>query len=88
MFSLILIAALGFQADDEAARTKEGLEAFQSFLKKTYPEKKWQQGPSRLDSPALKAAYPGQRLYFVYSTPPLPPGGEHQIHPRCPSPPR
>src|SRR5579872_4687837 len=79
----LLAAALGLTpglatraADDdtEAARGKEGLAAFRAYLKKQYPDKKWQAGPSRLDSPALRAAYGGQRFYFVFSRPPLPPG--------------
>jgi len=61
-------------ADDEAARTKEGLDAFQAYLKKEHPDKKWQQEPTRLDSAALRTAYGNQRLYVVYSSPPLPPG--------------
>lgn len=61
-------------ADDETARSKEGLEAFRVYLQKEYPGKKWQAGPTRLDSPALRLAYRGQRLYFVHSSQPLPPG--------------
>lgn len=61
-------------ADDEAARTKDGLEAFRAYLKKEHPGKKWQAGPTRLDSPALRTAYGDGRLYFVHSSPPLPPG--------------
>lgn len=61
-------------ADDEAARTKAGLEAFRAYLKKEHPGKKWQAGPTRLDSPALRTAYGDRRLYFVHSSPPLPPG--------------
>lgn len=71
MSRLMLLPALllcGTPAGDE------GLDLFRTYLKKTFPDKKWQQGPSLLDSPALRTAYPGQRFYFVYSTPPLPPG--------------
>src|SRR5262245_4946784 len=66
------LAALA--GDDEAARTKQGLDAFRAYLKKEHPDKKWQQGPARLDSAALRAAYSEQRLYYVYASPPLPPG--------------
>jgi hypothetical protein len=58
-------------ADDEATRT---LEAFQAYLKKQYPDKKWQVGPTRLDCPPVRAAYGQQRFYYVFSAPPLPPG--------------
>ena len=70
----LVVCIAARSADDEAARTREGLDAFRAYLKKEYPDKKWQQGPSRLDSPALWAAYGGQRFYVVYSSPPLPPG--------------
>jgi hypothetical protein len=60
--------------DPEAARTQEGRDAFRAYLQREYPAKKGQAGPSRLDCPAVRAAYPGQRFYFVYSGPPLPPG--------------
>jgi hypothetical protein len=71
LFNLPAQSATG---DADAAGTREGLDAFRAYLKKTYPDKKWQQGPSRLDSPALRAAYRGQRFYYVYSSPPLTPG--------------
>lgn len=71
---VVCLAGRSADGDDEAARTREGLDAFRAYLKKEYPDKKWQQGPSRLDSPALRAAYGNQRFYVVYSSPPLPPG--------------
>jgi hypothetical protein len=62
-------------ADDEPSQMKEDLESFRAYLKKEHTVKKWQVGPVRLDSPALRTAYGKQRIYFVYSSPPLPPGG-------------
>jgi hypothetical protein len=62
-------------ADDEAERTIQGLELFQAYLKKEHPDKKWQKGPSRLEFPAIRMAYGDLRLYVVYSSPPLAPGG-------------
>ena len=59
---------------NEAGRTKEGLAAFRKYLGQKHPSKKWQTGPSRLDAPAVRAAYGTQRFYFVFSRPPLPPG--------------
>ena len=73
--ALLLLPGLAVLAgDDEAARSKQELDAFRAYLKKEYPDKKWQQGPTRLDSAALRAAYREQRFYYVYSSPPLPPG--------------
>jgi hypothetical protein len=54
-------------ATEDPARVK-------AYLAKTYPEKKWQVGPTRLDTPEIQQVFPGQRFYFVRSSPPLPPG--------------
>jgi hypothetical protein len=73
--ALLLVARLpALAGDDEAARTKQDLDALRAYLTREYPGKKWQHGPARLDSPALRAAYGGRRFYHVYSSPPLPPG--------------
>jgi len=48
--------------------------ALREYLAQAHPKKKWQAGPTLLDSPELHKAYPGLRFVFVYSSPPLPPG--------------
>jgi hypothetical protein len=68
---LLLLPALA-PADD--ARAKDGLSAFQAYLKDHYADKKWQTGPDQLDAPAIRAAYGKARFYYVFSAPPLPPG--------------
>src|SRR5690349_2224992 len=75
--ALALLLLPGFTAragEDKAAPTKQDLDAFRAYLEKEHPGKKWQRGPARLDSPALRAAYGDRRFSYVYSTPPLPPG--------------
>jgi hypothetical protein len=57
-----------------AKQTKMDLEALKDFLPKNYPKKKWQTGPTRLDTPELRQAYEKRRFYFVFSALPLPPG--------------
>jgi hypothetical protein len=67
-------ALIAIAENAEPARGKEGLDAFRAYLKKQYSDKKWQTGPSRLDSKAIQSAYGTQRFYFVFSRPPFPPG--------------
>jgi hypothetical protein len=72
MTLLVSVAFTGLvRADDPS---KEGMAAFKQYLEKNHKEKKWQTGPSRLDSKELQQAYPGQQFFYVYSAPPLPPG--------------
>ena len=53
----------------------KGLDAFKEFLKKAHAKKKWQIGPKQIMSDEFKKAFGGQQeFYFVFSTPPLPPG--------------
>lgn len=67
-----LAAAFGQPADD--AQAKKDQEAFTAYLTKNYPGKKWQTGPTRLDSDEVRAAYGKKRFWFVFSAPPVPPG--------------
>jgi hypothetical protein len=48
--------------------------AFKAYLAKQHPGKKWQQGPTRLDTPEIRKAYGKRKFYYVFSAPPLPPG--------------
>jgi hypothetical protein len=45
-----------------------------AYLGKKEPGRKWDSGPARIDSPALRATYPALRFYYVFSGGPLPPG--------------
>ncbi len=42
------------------------------WLLERYPQSKWQQGPTRLESRELAATYPNRQFWAVYSSPPLP----------------
>src|SRR5262245_57692038 len=55
-------------------QTREDLAAFKAYLEKNHPGKKWQTGPSRVDTPEVRRAYGKRRFYYVFSSPPLPPG--------------
>jgi hypothetical protein len=72
MNALAALLFLGVGAGDVQA--KQDLEAFRAFLKEAHVGKKWLEGPTRLDSPSIKAAYGDRRFYFVFSRPPLMPG--------------
>jgi hypothetical protein len=75
---MILAAAFAtpFTLADEPAGKAKSPEAaaLQDYLAKSHAKKKWQSGPTVLDTPELQKAYPGRRFVFVYSTTPLPPG--------------
>lgn len=60
--------------EGDATQAKADITVFQGYLKKNYPGKKWQVGPTALDSKEIRKAYEKQRFYFVFSSPPSPPG--------------
>src|SRR5215475_11105046 len=62
----------GGNAQDE--QIKSDITQFQSYLQVNKPGKKWQTGPSRIDSEEIRKAYGNLRFYYVYSSPPMPPG--------------
>ncbi len=51
-------------------RQKGDLAIFQDFLKEKYKDKKWQIGPSPIETPELKQAFPNLRFYYVFTAPP------------------
>jgi len=63
----LIVSAVGADEKTDAV-------AVNAWLVKEYPKKKWQTGPTRLDSAEVKKAYSGETIYFVFSAPPLPPG--------------
>jgi hypothetical protein len=69
-----MLAGPAYPQTEEIQKNVGDLLAFKKYLAKTYPEKKWQTGPSTLDSKEIRTAYPGLKLYYVFSAPPLPPG--------------
>jgi len=62
----------GQNAQDE--QTKADFAKFQSYLEENKPGKKWQTGPARMDSEEIRKAFGNARFYYVFSSPPLPPG--------------
>jgi hypothetical protein len=74
---LVLASGVNPAAPEKKAdpkQTRADVTAFNAYLAKNYPKKNWQTGPSRLDSAELRKAYGQRRYYFVFSSPPLPPG--------------
>lgn len=76
MKTLAVLALIALPTTVLAGDKKEqaGKTTLGAFLKKTHPDKTWQVGPMRLDTPEIKQAYPGKEAWFVHSSPPLPPG--------------
>ncbi|HEU0179040.1 MAG TPA: hypothetical protein VFV58_32650 [Blastocatellia bacterium] len=68
----VAMRTAGKNAQDEQIRAD--LTKFQSYLEVNKPGKKWQTGPARIDSEEIRKAYGRLRFYYVYSSPPLPPG--------------
>lgn len=67
--ALLMCAPFG-RADDDKA-----LKAVKDYFKAENPKKKWQTGPTEIKGEAVKKAYGEKtRFFFVFSTPPLPPG--------------
>jgi hypothetical protein len=58
-----------------ATKPADEIDQFKAYLGKNHKGAKWQTGPARVDSEATRTAFPGQRFYYVASSPPLPPGG-------------
>jgi hypothetical protein len=68
MRALIFVAALASVAHaDEVASVR-------AFLTQKHPGRRWDEGPTPIDSPAVRAVYPRLRFYRVSSHKPLPPG--------------
>src|SRR4051812_17914814 len=81
LFSLAAVMCFtvlpGVRADEPTPKDKKSAPeeaAFKEYLAKAHPKKKWQAGPTLVDSPELQKAYPGLRFVYVHSSPPLPPG--------------
>ncbi len=55
-------------------QTSRDTVSFLRHLADKHATQSWKDGPTRLDSPELRQAYPGFRFYFVSSPQPMPPG--------------
>ena len=69
-----LTVGRGADHDNAPNRIKEGLDAFQAYLTKEYPGKKYEIGPNSIDSAVLRAAYPQQQFCYVFTFLPWRPG--------------
>jgi hypothetical protein len=75
--ALFLAVGLTAPADEKKPAgdmAKADLDAFRAYLAKHYPGKKWQLGPTRIDTPEIRKAYGKRRFYYIFSAPPLPSG--------------
>jgi hypothetical protein len=69
----------GKSAQDE--KTMADFTKFRNYMEEFKPGKKWQTGPSLMDSAEIRQAYGNARFYYVYSSPPLPPGADlEELH--------
>ena len=70
----IATCTAGNNGQDEL--TRADLIKFQSYLEENKPGKKWQTGPARMDSEEIRKAFGKARFYYVFSSPPMPPGAD------------
>ena len=68
----IITNTAGNNAQNE--QIKADLIKLQNYMDEVKPGKKWQSGPTPMDSAEIRRAYSNARFYSVYSSPPLPPG--------------
>jgi hypothetical protein len=64
----------GKNAQDE--KTMADFTKFRNYMEEFKPGKKWQTGPAPMDSEEIRKAYEKQRFYYVFSSPPMPPGAD------------
>jgi len=64
----------GKNAQDE--KTMADFTKFRNYMEEFKPGKKWQTGPTPMDSAEIRQAFEKQRFYYVFSSPPLPPGAD------------
>jgi hypothetical protein len=64
----------GKNAENQQPQIAADLTRFRNYIEEVKPGKKWQSGPTLMDSEEIRKAYGQARFYSVYSSPPLPPG--------------
>ena len=62
--------------DAQAEQTAADLGRFRNYMEEFKPGKKWQTGPAPMDSEEIRKAFEKQRFYYVFSSPPMPPGAD------------
>jgi len=61
-------------AENQQTQIAADLTRFRNYMDEVKPGKKWQSGPTPMDSAEIRRAYGNARFYSVYSSPPMPPG--------------
>jgi hypothetical protein len=64
----------GKNAETQQTQIAADLTRFRNYMEEVKPGKKWQTGPTPMDSGEIRRAYGNARFYSVYSSPPMPPG--------------
>jgi hypothetical protein len=64
----------GKNAGNQQPQIAADLTRFRNYMEEVKPGKKWQSGPTPMDSEEIRRAYGKARFYSVYSSPPMPPG--------------
>jgi hypothetical protein len=64
----------GKNAGNQQTQTAADLTRFRNYMEEVKPGKKWQTGPTPMDSEEIRRAFGKARFYSVYSSPPMPPG--------------
>jgi hypothetical protein len=72
----IATCTAGQNVQDE--KTTADLTKLRNYIEEIMPGKKWQTGPTRIDSDEIRKAFEKQRFYYVFSSPPMPPGAPLQ----------
>ena len=74
LFTALSLAAA--KAEPVTDVPQSDLNSFQNFLTSSDLASRWDGPPKRIDSDAIRAAYPGQRFYFTWKSKPVPPGAQ------------
>jgi hypothetical protein len=64
----------GKNAENQQTQIAADLTRFRNYIEEVKPGKKWQTGPTPMDSEEIRRAFGNARFYSVYSSPPMPPG--------------
>jgi hypothetical protein len=74
---LAILYVVTAEAESPASNVPQSdLNSFQSFLNSAELASHWDGPPQRIDSDAIRAAYPDQRFYFTWKSKPVPPGAQ------------
>jgi hypothetical protein len=60
----------------QAEQAGADLTKFRNYMEEVKPGKKWQTGPATMDSEEIRKAFEKLRFYYVFSSPPMPPGAD------------